>query len=77
MRKLKTAASGKVTGCACKHNGVKCGDKCSCGSRSKPCKNRVCTLSLANITTIYNEFQLLTCAMSVLYCLLMIYNSLL
>ena len=40
MRKLKTAASGKVTGCACKNSGVLCGEKCSCGTRNKPCKNK-------------------------------------
>ena len=41
MRKLKTDASGKMTGCVCKGNGVFCGENCSCGTNSKPCQNKV------------------------------------
>ena len=39
MRKLKTAASGKVTGCPCKNSEVLCGEKRTCRTTNKPCKN--------------------------------------
>lgn len=40
MRKLKIAASGKITGCPSKNSGLLCGGKCACGTRNKPCKNK-------------------------------------
>ena len=41
MRKLKQ----QVEKCSSKSNGVQCEENCLCGTRSKPCKNKVCAYS--------------------------------